>query len=202
MPIAPYYPALIILGGAIAVAFGGFLAAYRQVDFDARLNEKNDEIIALQAQQIKAITGGDSYPYIVPILSKDKLMMQLRTEGKYTIYDFQATILDRDLLTTLLAQSKYKNREIAEIFNKSQIVMPLGNLGPNQGKDITTYTLDPNIGHRSFLITLLARNGQLSEYLQLHWVKNWWEVAYKVFNEKGVLKENIGKNFPKDQLWK
>jgi hypothetical protein len=39
-PFAPYYPALVILAGATLVAIGGFWAAARQADFNARLNDK------------------------------------------------------------------------------------------------------------------------------------------------------------------
>jgi hypothetical protein len=198
MPLAPYYPALVILAGAIVVAIGGFWAATRPANFNARLNEKNNQIISLQDQQLKAITGGDTYPLILPALyDKATLQMRLRTEGKYPLYGLQATILDQDLFETLVASSKDKRNEIAAIHDKSQHVARVGNLGPNQGETVATYMLDPNIGHRSFLITFIARNGQVTEYLKLYWVKDWWAIAYKVFNETGVLKEQIGENFPK-----
>jgi hypothetical protein len=54
MNLTSYYPAIVILAGAVLVAFGGFWAACRQANFNAKLNEKNDQIIALQDQQTKS----------------------------------------------------------------------------------------------------------------------------------------------------
>jgi hypothetical protein len=106
MAFAPYYPALVILAGAILVAIGGFWAAARQANFNARLNEKNDQIFALQDQQIKAITGGDSYPYIMPMFEDDgKFTMLLMNQRKYPLYDVQVTRLVHNLPVVLHAVS-------------------------------------------------------------------------------------------------
>lgn len=203
MPLAPYYPAALILAGAIVVAVGGFWAGSRQANFNARLNEKNNEIMALQNQQIMAITGGDLYPYIMPTFSSNAhLDLMLLTEGKYTIYELQVAILDQTLFSKLVAESKDVNHEISAIHDRSQTILPIiAAFGPHRITTVASYTLDPNAGsHRDFLIVFDARNGHFVELLKICWINNWWSVAYKVISKNGVLKEQIAENFPKKQL--
>jgi hypothetical protein len=202
MPLTPYFPALVILAGAMVVAVGGFWAAARQATFNARLNEKNNEIITLQNQQILAMTGGNSYPYILPAFSgKDTLDLMLLTEGKYTVYDLQVTILNQNLFSALVAESKDVAQDISEIQNRSQTVLPIiAALGPNRETTVASYKLDHNEeSHKGFLIILDARNGHFVELIRMYWLNNWWSVAYKVISKTGVLKEEIAANFPKKQ---
>ena len=207
-PLAPYYPALVILAGTILVALGGLWAAKRQANFNATLNDKNNAIILLQHQQIMTLIGGDSYPYIMPALSgKDHhLELAVTTEGNYTIYDLQVTILDQNLFSSLVEDAKTQGKNlslvIGEIHSKSQGVFPIGNTGPNQERVIYSRKLDPNVGHYGFLVNFVARNGAVTEFLKLFWVNNSWAIAYRVMNQSGVLKELIPNDFPKTELWK
>jgi hypothetical protein len=59
--LAPFYPAIVVLIGAIFVAAGGFWASYRQSNFNMEIRAKNEEIAALQKDNADAITGGDSF---------------------------------------------------------------------------------------------------------------------------------------------
>jgi hypothetical protein len=204
MSLSPYYPALVIMAGAVIgaviVAFGGFWAAYRQVNFNARLNDKNNEIIALQDQQIKAITGGNSYPYVMPTFRGDgKVSMLLMNQGKYPLYDVQVTIVDGDLFAELVKKASDVSRDIGEIQNQSQQVHKIGNLGEHQSSWFTAFDLDSKTGARNFTMYLLARNGQVNESIKLRWVKDHWSVATVALNEKGVLERHIGDDFPKGE---
>jgi hypothetical protein len=200
MNLAAYYPALFILTGAVIVAFGGFWAAYRQANFNARLNDKNSEIIALQDQQIKAITGGDSYPYIMPTFAGDgKVTMFLMNQGKYPLYDVQITIVDGDLFAELVKKSSDASRDIQAISNQSQQIYKIGNLGEHQSSMFTKFDLDSKTGARNFTIYLLARNGQVNEWMSLRWVKDHWSVAVIALNQNAILERHIGDDFPKDE---
>jgi hypothetical protein len=122
MNLAPYYPAMMIFAGAVLVALGGLWAAHRQTNFNATLREKNDEIIALQSQQISALTGGDSYPFVTPTFKGDgKVTMLLLNQGKYPLYDVQVTILDGDLIEQKIKKSDNVSRDIGAIYNQSQL---------------------------------------------------------------------------------
>lgn len=200
MSLAPYYPALVILAGAVIVAFGGFWAAYRQANFNARLNDKNNEIITLQDQQIRAVTGGDSYPYVMPTFSGDgKVTMLLMNQGKYPLYDVQVTIVDGDLFAALVKSSNDVSRDIRAIQSQSQQVYKIGNLGEHQSSSFRGFDLDSKTGARNFTMYLLARNGQVNEWMSLRWVKDHWSVAVIALNEKGVLERHIGDDFPKGE---
>jgi hypothetical protein len=173
------------------VAFGGFWAAYRQANFNARLNDKNTEIIALQDQQIKAVTGGDSYPYVMPTFFGDgKVTMLLMNQGKYPLYDVQATIVDGDLFATLVKNSNDVSRDIRTIQNQSQQVYKIGNLGEHQSSEFIKFDLDSKTGARNFTMYLLARNGQVNEWMSLRWVKDHWSVAVIALNQKGILERH------------
>jgi hypothetical protein len=198
--LAPYYPALVILAGAIVVAIGGFWAAARQANFNARLNDKNTEIIALQGQQINAVTGGDSYPYVMPSFVGDgKVTMLLMNQGKYPLYDVQVTIVDGDLSAALIKNSDDVSRDINTIQSQSQQIYKIGNLGEHHSSWLPKYDLDPKTGARNFTMYLLARNGQVNEWMSLRFVKNHWSVAVIALNEKGVLERHIGDDFPNNE---
>jgi hypothetical protein len=203
MNLTPYYPAIVILAGAVLVAFGGFWAAYKQANFNARLNEKNDQIIALQDQQINAITGGDSYPYVMPAFKGDgKVTMLLLNQGNYPLYDVQVTISDGDLIAQRIKKSDDVSRDISAIYDQSQRIYKIGNLGRNQSSWLEGFDLDEKTGARNFTMYLLARNGQVNEFMRLRWVKNHWSVAVTALNKQGVLEEHIGEDFPEDDSFR
>jgi hypothetical protein len=144
-------------------------------------------------------TGDNSYAFIMPAsVDREHLQLMLRQEGDYTVRGLQVRIEDVNVLQEASNNS----------FTKAQNIIPAGDLAPKQGKDVAVYPLNPNVGHQCFVIQLLATNGLLAnkgqaiEYLRLFWVKNHWSVAYKVFNQDDVLKEEISSDFPKAQLWK
>jgi hypothetical protein len=210
MSLAPYYPALIILIGAIIVAFGGFWAAWRQTNFNARLNEKNNEIIALQDQQIQYVTGGDSYPLIIPLFTgTERISMSLHASGKYPIYDFQITIVDQDMFALLLKQFGGNSVDWEYVSKNAETTFTIGNMGPDHARMVADFALDKKTGTRNFVINFLARNGHVREEMRLRTVKDkWgienerWVVALKAYNQQGILESKIDPEYPKDQLWK
>ena len=61
--LSPFFPAIVVAFGALAVTFGGFWASFRQSNFNIELREKNEEIARLQRENASLITGGDSFAY-------------------------------------------------------------------------------------------------------------------------------------------
>jgi hypothetical protein len=60
-----FAPALLVFGGAVLVALGGFWSSWRQSNFNTTLTEKNNEIAQLQLESANAIAGGNSFAYMV-----------------------------------------------------------------------------------------------------------------------------------------
>jgi len=195
MSLAPYYPALVILAGAVIVAFGGFWAAYRQANFNATLNDKNTKIIALQHQQILAVTGGDSYPVITPMFSGGPeinkiIIMQLTNAGDYPLYELRVSIVDEDKANSLVAQYKDSEEALDDDETKVKTLFRLnaesttnyivGTIGAHQIiPQLATFDLDEKTGKRTFLVEMNARNGYVQERIGLRFINNSWLAAYK-----------------------
>ena len=47
---------------------------------------------------------------------------------------------------------------------------------------------------------MLARNGEVNEEVKLRFVEVKWAVAYKAYNQNGIISEKIDEDYPKDQL--
>jgi hypothetical protein len=154
---------------------------------------------------LQSITGGDSYAMILPTFwSRDKLRMLLMNKGKFPLYDLQVSIMDQDKYVEMVSKSANIEKDISEIEARTRAVFWIGNLGTDQGRYFPEIDLDSTKGQRNFLVYLLARDGQVNEELKLRWIreKDSWSVAFKVYSQKGILEEQIGKNYPSDQLWK
>jgi hypothetical protein len=125
-----------------------------------------------------------------------KVTMLLMNQGKYPLYDVQVTIVDGDLFAALIKNANDVSRDIRAIQNQSQRVYKIGNLGEHQSSWLPKFDLDPKTAARNFTMYLLARNGQVNEWMSLRFVKDHWSVAVIALNEKGVLERHIGDDFP------
>jgi hypothetical protein len=61
----PFLPAFVVLFGAILVAGGSFWAGFRQSNFNAEIRAKNEQITALQQENIRTLRGADFFYFIV-----------------------------------------------------------------------------------------------------------------------------------------
>jgi hypothetical protein len=190
------------------------MAAWRQANFNATLNEKNAQIIALQHQQIMAVTGGDSYPVITPVFSGEPdinkiIIMQLTNAGDYPLYELRVSIVDQDKVNSLITQYKIQKGALDDEDNKTKTLFRIhadsttdyivGTIGARQIiPQLATFDLDEKIGSRNFLIEMNARNGYVQERIGLRWINNSWLAAYKTVSNGKI--EVVPKGYPKDQL--
>jgi hypothetical protein len=128
-----------------------------------------------------------------------KVTMSLMNQGTYPLYDVRVTIVDQDLFATLVKKSNDVSRDIGKIQNESENFYKIGNLGQNQSLWIAKFDLDPKLGERNFIMSLLARNGKVNEFMRLRWVNDHWSTAVKALNQKGVVEEDIDRDYPQDQ---
>jgi hypothetical protein len=156
--IASYYPALIILFGAIVVAVGGFFASWRQTNFNAELRAKNDQIIALQDEQIKYTTGGDNFCYLMaelPAFDDVPAKLLVVNEGNTPIFDVNVVIHPGFPGRNAPIQEKMKVTTTVESFH-------LGTVLPSIAMYID-HTLIPG----RYQIELVSRNVWITQMLKL-----------------------------------
>ena len=158
-----------------------------------------------QDQVINSMTGGDSYPFIMPEFSGFKpeqneiIILGLQNMGDYTLYELKVTILDQDKFEGLLQLSKDIPNDIVRIHNDAQNIFNIGNIGAHQMTPyLTSYAIDPTIGKRNLLVEMYARNGYVRELIGLRWINNHWSFAYDATNSKGTQKKFVSKDYPKD----
>jgi hypothetical protein len=60
--LSPFFPALLVVVGALFVTAGGFWASWRQSNFNIDIRAKNEEISRLQRENVNAITGDSFMP--------------------------------------------------------------------------------------------------------------------------------------------
>src|SRR5258708_39917263 len=125
-----FAPALLVFGGAVLVALGGFWSSWRQSNFNNTLAEKNNEIAQLKLESANAITGGNSFAYMVLQVPDPKTgsaaIPIFVHQGKYPLYDLQARIVDLDEHTRLTEQREFTAATTALLGTSLQV----GNLTP------------------------------------------------------------------------
>jgi hypothetical protein len=142
-----YFPALLILVGAIAVAGGGFLASWRQTHFNTELNEKNNKIISLQDELRTYFTGGDNFCYLQADLPKDAntpVDLYVINEKNTPIFDVTAVIHRQGRGYPSIIATVKLDTVVANAMKLEQKLMP-GN----------------------YQINIVSRNGEFTELLNL-----------------------------------
>jgi hypothetical protein len=106
--LSPFFPAMVVLLGAIIVAAGGFWAAVRQSNFNAELRKKNDEITRLQRENADLITGGEDYVVVSalygnPVPSDTMLALAISNLGTtMPVLDVIIEITNRETFANVL----------------------------------------------------------------------------------------------------
>ncbi len=193
--LAPFYPAIVVLIGAIFVAAGGFWASYRQSNFNMEIRAKNEEIAALQKDNADAITGGDSFAEaafsmldrsgnMTNAFSMPDQLLLVPTfihRGKHPLYDVSVRFTD--------LQAKFDAQNALRAY-------PIGNMTPG----LATITGGINLPHDgkdlNFNIFFVGRNGMWIQFLRMPWMGDGWGRASKIERNGVVIFEEISKNFP------
>lgn len=197
--LSPFIPAMLVFVGAIIVAVGGFLASWRQSNFNAEIRNKNDEIAQLQRENVNAITGGDSFAWVAfQIFGADGSAV-----NAHAMRD------DLVLVPTFINQGRYPLYDVAVRFSElargktfdiggALRSYPVGNMTP--GLATTTGIQLPHHGKDlEFNIFFTARNGMWIQILRMPWVGDGWAMATKVMRGTQELHRDVSANFPRRQ---
>jgi hypothetical protein len=193
-----FAPALLVFGGAVLVALGGFWSSWRQSSFNTTLTEKNNEISQLQLESANAITGGDSFAYMVlqvpdPRTGSSAIPVFVH-KGKYPLYDVQARIADLDEFKRLTDRKDFVAATAALVGTTLQV----GNLTPGFASTIRAVLPHPSGQNFSYNVFYVARNGAWIQSLRMRWVGDGWAMANKVMGgtENKELFREVSPNYP------
>jgi hypothetical protein len=157
---------LLILGGTV---WSNILSSHKE----KVVSEKNEKIVQLTEENNHLITGGDSYPSVMPsvvVKSREKARTVIgfiisNSNDKYPLYDVKATILDIDKYRQLVEANKTedinkKGDVLREARREAMYNLDVGNLGPSQAlADTIELEMPLTVDKREFRIETSARNG-------------------------------------------
>jgi hypothetical protein len=194
-------PTLLVFGGAVLAALGGFWSSWRQSNFNTTLTEKNNEISQLQMESAKAITGGNSFAYMLlqvpdPKTASTAIPLFVH-QGKYPLYDLQASIVDLDEHKRLTDRKEF----IAATTALSGTSLQVGNLTPGFASTLRAVLPHPSGQNFSYNVFYVARNGAWVQSLRMRWVGDGWAIANKVVGgaENKELYREVTPNYPLDE---
>jgi hypothetical protein len=197
--LSPFFPAMVVLVGALVVAAGGFWAAWRQSDFNMEIRQKNEEIVRLQRENANAITGGDSFAWAAfQIFGADGnavnahampddllLVPAFINQGIYPLYDVSVRFAN-------VARGQPVN------INDALRGYPIGNLAPGAAT-MTGIRLPHHGKDLEFNVFFSARNGMWTQFLRMRWVGDGWAMANKVMRGTQELHREVSTNFPRQE---
>jgi hypothetical protein len=196
-----FAPAILVFLGAVLVALGGFWSSWRQSTFNTTLTQKNDEISRLQMESANAITGGNSFAYMLvqvpdPKAANTAIPLFIH-QGKYPLYDVQARIVDLDEHNRLRDQKDF----IAASKALLGTTLTVGNLTPGFASSSSVGLPHPSGQDFSYNVFFIARNGAWIQSLRMRWVGNGWAMANKVVGgpENKELYREVSANYPPDE---
>jgi len=88
-------PTILVFIGGIIAAIGAVWASYDQNETNKKLDQKNEEIRRLNRETANAVTGGDSFCYIMPLANLPGTVSVVQ-KGRFPLYDVSVRIVNLD----------------------------------------------------------------------------------------------------------
>ena len=171
-------PSGLILLGVILSAVGAMWASTERARFEHDLRVKSDEISELNRRALQTATGGDSFCYfVIGPFSGSSAVLALDHKGEFPLYDVTAEIVDHDKMTELgTGRDKITWTELAS----ARTIINLGNVPPGQSRVLTPdWDFGPGES-KSFGVFFAARNGTITQQVELVRVDGEWVSATRV----------------------
>lgn len=217
-------PMVVIAIGALCSLFGSFWLTRVQAQerqrssearaaFEGELREKSDQIASLNQTIASSVTGGDSWCYLLPLRPDSSVNgvkiregtgfdLMLMHEGAFPLYDVDVRVRDGNLAGQIVRAAHERGElpygSLTEAHAKlgaSEAAIRIGNVAPK-----TAVTVGPvrfsDGNSQVFQISIVARNGALSETIRWERVDGDWKLAFRVLREQEVLKDEWDKDFP------
>jgi len=144
-----------------------------------RLIKQSDTITELSKQNIAAVTGGDSYCYILTSPVENSFMLVISTVGSSPLHDVIVEMVDLDIARTMTNKPTITMQEIQTF----KTVFPsIPSLVSSSGHLLTTIPMGGN-AKRSLHFNFFSINGVWGEDLSLRLTKGQWQMALRVMKE-------------------
>ena len=161
-------PTIVIFIGGIIAAIGAVWAAYDQNKSTEQLRQKNEEIARLNQETANAVTGGDSFCYLMPLGNHPEMALLIHN-GKYPLYDVSVRIVDLD--DPALAKPTL-SMLAANTIN-------IGNV-PANSSQVLSSVIKPGSDRKRLNIFFSARNGFYTQELGMILRSGQWKSATRV----------------------
>jgi hypothetical protein len=212
--------------GLFIIFIGTALTIWGQQIISSRdsklLQEKSDKIQILAEKNVAlsqenselnktitaTVTGGDSYCYLYffpPKGEQKSCDLMLFTEGEYPLYDVSIKIEDVKKLVNMVLEDKkagllpYRSlTESKKRFDETETIINIGNIPPSSSRLLGSIRI-PEGDSISYNINIVTRNGYFTQVVRFHLVNGEWKKAMRLMGHEKLLKENIDKDFPRNQ---
>jgi hypothetical protein len=178
--------------GAVLSAVG---AIWAQIQSD----KQQQEIIRLNEQITKTVTGGDSHPLISPVFlarhgeQGDIRSLHLGHRGKYPVYDLVVLVTDVVKLRQLAARGgPYNMEEYMWRFH-------VGTIGRGYEEKLMEVPT-PESEEMMFSFTFMARNGQFEQRSKFQKLQGHWYTATRLQRDGKVVFEHADQSAPAEMV--
>ena len=161
------------------------------MELERELRHQTEDLAALDRKTLDAITGGDSFCYVVISQRPDGIVaLMFLHQGNAPLYDVTARLFDLDRY-----EEKKDSLPIGEAFAYAGTNLSIGTIGTGHAVERGQIPLK-SFPTRGYNIFFAARNGFFHELLRLKKVDGVWTQALKVIRDERVIFEKIDPDFP------
>jgi len=220
----PLWRDLIVISAVLILGFG-VTAQNQQEAFNRELankseeiSKKSDKIAELTSENAFMSSGGDSFCYLAFIFNGDAPntpILGVVHEGKYPLQNVHVVITDMEHYNATLpnipkgrSNATPSTAEELDKFDEMNVLFEVPFLGPPG----TTMRLRPrwklpDRDQITYSIQIYTQFQTFHQHLKLRRVDGRWTIAFRVIKpvpdkEPLVLREDVPKNFPRDQSGK
>jgi hypothetical protein len=164
------------------------------------IQEKNNQIITLQQDNLSAVTGGDSFAEMAiqtPDTVNGSIAMPMFVHhGRFPLYDVEARIVDIDELERL--RNSPDQTQFMTALNG--ILINVGSLTAGTARGTPTILKHPSGRDFNYNIFYFARNGSWIQELRMKWNDKGWSIANHIFglSEGKELFSRVAEDYPRD----
>jgi hypothetical protein len=144
-----------------------------------KLLKQSDTITALSKQNIAAVTGGNSFCYVIATPTGNEFLLNVVTNGSSPLHEVFSDMADLDTLREITRKPSFTWQDIQNAKTSYPAIPFLASSSARSLGKIPTGASDKRNLHFNFF----SMNGVWGENLSLRLVKGQWQQAIKVTKE-------------------
>jgi hypothetical protein len=176
---------------------------------DDQEKEREKEDLTHRLDEItKQLTGGDSYCYIqfaFPVSSDNLIMVWLKNEGDYPLYDTQVRMVDLHKFHNLEWSVPMPEEEV----KKAEALFSFGTIGPHNIAELARIETPAELDAYGVNIWIHTRYKEYVQEARFRRFEGRWRLAHRLFEQTDqgqlLIFEEISKEFPStssaEEIW-